>query len=87
MSDLLGKSVCSTPLETTLPVFQLNVARVDFESSTKDLPYAHFDAEKFIESNSLVMEIDAKIYAALALKDYSVARALTGQVLHTIQDL
>ena len=83
----LGKSVCSSEFASLLTVFQINVARVDFESETKDYPYAHFDAEKFLESNDLVKNFITNINNALALKDYSVARALSGQVLHTIQDL
>lgn len=68
--------------------FQPIVASVDFASDTEDLPYAHFDAEKFTESNQRVINYTSRINTTLAASspDYTLARKLTAQVLHTIQD-
>lgn len=62
------------------------VALVDFDPSTKDMPYAHFDAEKLVESNQRVIELTNRIYSSLRGGNFGQARKLTGQVLHTIQD-
>jgi von Willebrand factor A domain-containing protein 7 len=66
--------------------FEPNVALVDFDSRTKDLPYAHFDAETFKESNERVREYLSKIYYYLGKKDYDAARVLSAQIAHSIQD-
>jgi DNA polymerase/3'-5' exonuclease PolX len=55
-------------------------------SSTKDLPYAHFDAERFLKSNERVINFTSDIYKNLQNKKYQEAKELTGQILHTIQD-
>ncbi len=55
-------------------------------SKTKDLPYAHFDAETFIQSNQRVIKFLTSINSSLQIKDYATARRLSGQILHTIQD-
>lgn len=85
--DYYNRSICSPALSSLLTVtFSTNVARVDLSSSTKDLPYAHFDAEAFTESNQLVINMTERIYAALNTSDFATARELSGQVMHTIQD-
>jgi hypothetical protein len=85
--DLTGKYYCTIDLEVEIATtFKPNVAVVDFDSSTKDLPYAHFDAEKFVESNQRVIDFTERIYTRITEKDYSGARRLAGQILHTIQD-
>lgn len=66
--------------------FQPAVAKVDFSKSTKDLPYAHFDAEAFKESNERVIYFKTQISYALKIKDFSDARDKAGEILHTIQD-
>lgn len=50
------------------------------------MPYAHFDADKFQESNQFVIDFKAKIDSALKKSDYSNARKLSSQILHTIHD-
>jgi hypothetical protein len=86
--DYYGKSICFSELHKNLRfTFQPNVARVDFESATKDLPYAHFDAETFVKSNELVINQTNKINAMIDAGNYSDARSISGQVMHTIQDL
>ena len=62
------------------------VAIVDFAPDTKDLPYAHFDAERLSGSNDRVINFTSRIYTAISKSDYKTARKLTGQILHTIQD-
>ena len=88
-SDFYNSSFCSLslPIEKLVAYeFQPNVGNVDFESLTKDMPYAHFDAETFTQSNQRVIYYLANISQALAIKDYFTARSLSGRILHTIQD-
>ena len=85
--DYYGFYICSITLKDLIRLyFQPNVALVDLDSSTKDMPYAHFDAEKFNESNERVIQFTQKTYDQLKAKDYGSARATAGQILHTIQD-
>ena len=85
--DYYDKWICELELEFLIKTdFQRNVAVVDFDENTKDLPYAHFDAETFKESNQRVIEYTKRIYKHLDAKEYHQARKLTGQILHTIQD-
>lgn len=62
------------------------VAFVDLDPSTRDLPYAHFDAEKLIESNVRVIEMTTRTNSAILSGNLAQARHLAAQVLHTIQD-
>lgn len=50
------------------------------------MPYAHFDAETFAQSNQRVKTFLTSINTFLSNKDYVNARKLSGQILHTIQD-
>ena len=85
--DYYGAWYCTIDLENMIITdFQPNVAIVDFDKSTKDLPYAHFDAETFQQSNNRVIQFINNINSALDQKDYSTARKLAGQISHTIQD-
>ena len=85
--DYYGRGFCNLPVNSLLKYeLQPNVAIVDFDSKTKDLPFAHFDAEAFSESNQRVYKFFTSIQASLQNKDYTTARKLSGQVLHTIQD-
>lgn len=86
---LKGKGLC----EDKIPLYKLiqrtfkpAVASVDFLSSTKDLPYAHFDAEAFVESNERVIYFKSQIKYDLKNRNYGDARKKSGQILHTIQD-
>lgn len=80
--------MCDTPLDLLIDdIFQKEVSRVDLESDTKDLPFAHFDAETFLESNKYVINISDQINAALSRNDFEKARPLAGEILHTLQDL
>lgn len=57
--DYYNKWICELDLEILIKLdFKPNVAVVDFEANTKDLPYAHFDAETFKESNERVNHMD-----------------------------
>ena len=86
-SDYYNKSLCELPADDVISKeLQPNVAVVDFDPSTKDLPFAHFDAESFNQSNNRVIAYKKVIQNFLAIKDYSSARKFTGQILHTIQD-
>lgn len=86
-ADFYGKKICKPKVSDIITVLLgPNVALVDLDPLTKDLPYAHFDAEKFNESNSRVMNFTNFIYYYLKLKDYEKALELSGQILHTIHD-
>lgn len=50
------------------------------------MPYAHFDAETFNQSNQRVIDYTEVIKANLQSKAYSTARVLTSQIMHTIHD-
>ncbi len=65
---------------------QRDVASIDFSSATKDLPYAHFDAEKFTDSNNRVIEFYRQIDYALTYNEYDDARVKSGKIMHTVQD-
>ena len=56
------------------------------DKDTKSLPYAHFDAETFQQSNERVMNFTQKIYGFFEVMDYDNAREYSGKILHTIQD-
>ncbi|RNA41114.1 von Willebrand factor A domain-containing 7 [Brachionus plicatilis] len=86
-ADYYGKTVCTPKVSDIITVLLgPNVALVDLDPLTKDLPYAHFDAEKFNESNTRVMNFTNFIYFYLDLKDYEKALELSGQIMHTIHD-
>ncbi len=83
----MSLSYCSVELEVILKKdFQLNVAAVDFDEETKDLPYAHFDANAFEASNERVIVYLREIHYHMQSRQYGVARRLLGQILHTIHD-
>ena len=78
--DYYGKIICDIPLSLLISgVFQPAVAIVDIDPKTKDLPYAHFDAEKFAESNARVINFTNAIRDKLKSKNYTSARKLSGQ--------
>jgi hypothetical protein len=78
--DYYGKYICNIPVRDMIStIFQPNVAVVDLDSKTKDLPYAHFDAEKFKQSNDRVINFTKEINNNLKQKNYPLARVLTGQ--------
>lgn len=85
--DYYNVTFCSLPFDD-LMVYTLQpfVAIVDFDPSTKDMPFAHFDAETFSQSNDRVISFLTSINVFLSAKDYVTARKLSGQILHTIQD-
>jgi len=74
-SDYYNTSLCDLPAADVISnELQPNVAIVDFDPSTKDLPFAHFDAESFNQSNNRVISFKNMIYSFLTKKDYSSAR-------------
>ena len=78
--DYYGKHICKIPLEFIVKVnFEVPVAFVDFDSKTKDLPYAHFDAETFVQSNQRVIDLTNQMMNLLNQKEYLKARLLSGQ--------
>lgn len=66
-------------IETT---FRINVAMVDFDQRLKDLPQAHFDANKFLESNERIIDHSRSIIIAILRKDYATARQLFVNILN-----
>lgn len=86
-ADYHGVALCTTDFTRIIKLsLQPNVAVVDFDSSTKNLPYVHFDAETFVPSNQRVIDFIASVKSSLASKDYDTARKNSGRILHTIQD-
>lgn len=86
-NQIYNRSFCKTDLqEIILKDLQPGVASVDFDSDTKDMPYAHFDANTFYESNWRVINMTQKIFKKIEEKKYDRARELSGKVLHTIHD-
>lgn len=84
----IGKGLCNDfiPLYEIVKIMQVDTASVDFSSFTKDLPYAHFDAEAFTESNDRVKEFKRQIRFDVKYNDFEGARKKSGQILHTIHD-
>jgi len=86
-SDYYGKFFCKIPLEWLIKnIFQKMVVNVDTNEDTKDLPYAHFDADTFLLSNDRVIEYKKVIGEELSRKNYRKAAEITGVILHSIHD-
>jgi hypothetical protein len=86
-SDYYGMLFCKIPLENLIHnIFQKKVVHVDTDEETKDLPYAHFDAESFRLSNDRVIHYQEKIDRELKKKNYLKAAHISGLILHTIHD-
>jgi hypothetical protein len=87
---LTGRRLCYIELDYLIEtVFKPNIAIIDLASKTKDLPWAHFDAESFYDSNERVIQFRKRIISAIKKDDdrnFDLARQLTAQILHTIQD-
>ena len=66
--------------------FQPEIDSVDLNPETKDLPWAHFDAGTFRESNERVIHFFHLIHEHIENREYKSARRLLAQILHTIQD-
>jgi hypothetical protein len=80
-------SECNLELENVINEISNWVQSVDFDEATKNLPYAHFDANTFIESNRYVAKLMAKIKEQILIhKNFATARKFIGQALHTVQD-
>jgi hypothetical protein len=89
MSDQDYKLIteCDLELENVISVLSNWVQSVDFDEATKDLPYAHFDANTFVESNRHVAKLMKNIIEQILIhKNFATARKFIGQVLHTIAD-
>lgn len=88
--EFYDKWFCKIDLEKLIEdVFQKMVVNVDLNDGTKDLPYAHFDAEYFRLSNDRVMLYKKRISKELSKKNrrgYRQAAKLTGIIMHTIHD-
>jgi hypothetical protein len=78
--DYYGKYICDIPLYYSIKaVLQPSVASVDLDPSTKDLPYAHFDAETFSESNARVITYIGNTMNYLSNKQYLRAKISSAQ--------
>lgn len=84
---IYNRTFCKTDLdEIIFKDLQPSVASVDFDSDTKDMPYAHFDANTFGESNLRVIDMTNKVLESISKRKFERARELSGKVLHTIHD-
>ena len=73
--DYYGKYICDIPLYYSIKdVFEPLVAGVDIDKITKDLPYAHFDAETFKKSNERVINFTKNIMDDIKNRKYELAR-------------
>jgi len=80
--DYYGKYICDIPLYYSIKAtMQPSVASVDLDAATKDLPYAHFDAETFAQSNSRVITFINNTMNSLRNKQYLTARISSAQSL------
>ena len=84
--DFYDSSLLSLNLIKVAYEISLEAGSVDTNDKTKDMPYAHFDAEKFKESNRRVIELMTKINVSIAKGEYMIAKIQIPMVLHTIQD-
>lgn len=86
-NDFYSKWISKLEIDNLIETsFRINVAMVDFDERLKDLPQAHFDANKFVESNERIIDYSKSIITAILRKDYVTARQLAAETLHTIQD-
>jgi hypothetical protein len=70
-SDYYNRALCDLPVQRLVDKeFSQNVVVVDIDPGTKDLPYAHFDAETFNQSNHRVVFYISTIYNFLSIRDY-----------------
>lgn len=86
--DFYGKGLCNgdIPFYDVVQTIEAATSSVDFNSATKDLPMAHFDAERFMDSNARVQEYQRRVNYDVEYNAYDDARTQSGQILHTIQD-
>lgn len=85
--DYRSIAVCNLEVEKVIDLICQSVAGVDFDPLLKDLPYAHFDANKISESNKYVQVLTDSIHHEILInKNLASARKKIGSVLHTIQD-
>lgn len=81
---------CKVGVEQVMTnIFGPIIASVDLNTRTKDLPDAHFDSERLVESNKRVQTMTEQILALLLRtnpSDFTIARELTAKALHTIHD-
>lgn len=81
--DYYRKYICSIPVASLIKTtFEPYVALVDLDPATKDLPYAHFDAEKFKQSNDLVINFTNSINIELEAKNYEQAQVNAAKGLY-----
>lgn len=86
-NDFYSKWISQLEIDNLIETsFRINVAMVDFDERLKNLPQAHFDANKFVESNERIIDYSRLIITAILRKDYVTARQLAAECLHTIQD-
>ena len=72
--DFYGKYICDIPIHYSIKaIFQPSVSDVDIDKTTKDLPYAHFDAETFNKSNERVINFSTNIMNDIKNKKYQDA--------------
>lgn len=77
---------CKLTLKSVLGIMEAGVAVVDTDTRYKDLPWAHYDANTFNESTERVRKYIENIKHKINDGDYTEARKLIGEVLHTIHD-
>ncbi|KAM9323903.1 von Willebrand factor A domain-containing protein 7 [Gastrophryne carolinensis] len=61
-------------------------ANMDFLNGTRNDPIRHFDSERVIQGNRLVLRAREELVRTMNAKEYEGAREILGQILHALQD-
>lgn len=80
-------NTCKLEIENVIQMMSDSVASVDFDETLKDLPWAHFDANTFVQANRHVRSLTKSLLKDIFMsKNLPSARKKIGLVLHTIHD-
>ncbi|KAM4697003.1 von Willebrand factor A domain-containing protein 7 [Rhinophrynus dorsalis] len=61
-------------------------ANMDFLNGTRSDPLCHFDSERVMQGNRLLLRAREEMLLSLRAKEYEGARERLGQILHSLQD-
>jgi hypothetical protein len=70
----------------TVEIIEKYNDNVDDDPETKNRPMYHFDAERFVRGNNLLLTSQELILTSIRNGQYSIAREQLGKYLHTHQD-
>ncbi|KAM8952752.1 von Willebrand factor A domain-containing protein 7 [Pelodytes ibericus] len=61
-------------------------SNMDFLNGTRNDPLYHFDSERLVQGNILLLSSRDELMVAMRAKDYEGSRERLGQMLHSLQD-